>query len=33
MESIPQFIMQELKLKVNEEKSTVARPQEVIFVW
>lgn len=28
MESITRFITQELKLKVNETKSAVARPQE-----
>src|SRR5437867_12573527 len=28
MKSITQFITQKLKLKVNESKSTVARPQE-----
>jgi hypothetical protein len=28
MESITQFITQKLKLKVNEAKSAVARPQE-----
>jgi len=31
MESITQFITQTLKLKVNEAKSAVARPQERIF--
>jgi RNA-directed DNA polymerase len=28
MESVTQFITQKLKLKVNEAKSAVARPQE-----
>ena len=32
MESITQFITQELKLKVNEAKSAVARPQERKFL-
>jgi RNA-directed DNA polymerase len=32
MESITRFIMQELKLKVNETKSAVARPQERKFL-
>jgi RNA-directed DNA polymerase len=32
MESITQFITQELKLKVNETKSAVARPQERKFL-
>jgi RNA-directed DNA polymerase len=32
MESITQFIMQRLKLKVNSEKSAVARPQERKFL-
>ncbi|MGZ3322157.1 MAG: group II intron reverse transcriptase/maturase, partial [Xanthobacteraceae bacterium] len=32
MESITQFITQELKLKVNESKSAVARPQERKFL-
>jgi RNA-directed DNA polymerase len=32
MESIKQFITQELKLKVNEAKSAVARPQERKFL-
>jgi len=32
MESVTRFIMQELKLKVNEAKSAVARPQERKFV-
>src|SRR5713101_6263221 len=32
MESITQFIMQKLKLKVNEAKSAVARPQERKFL-
>ena len=32
MESIAQFIMQKLKLKVNEAKSAVARPQERKFL-
>jgi RNA-directed DNA polymerase len=32
MESIAQFITQELKLKVNEAKSAVARPQERKFL-
>src|SRR5208283_1453101 len=32
MESLTQFITQELKLKVNETKSAVARPQERTFL-
>ncbi len=32
MESVTRFIMQELKLKVNESKSAVARPQERKFL-
>jgi RNA-directed DNA polymerase len=32
MESITQFIMKQLKLKVNEAKSAVARPQERKFL-
>ena len=32
MESVTRFIMQELKLKVNEAKSAVARPQERKFL-
>src|ERR1035437_8533215 len=32
MESVTQFIMQRLKLKVNSEKSAVARPQERKFL-
>jgi RNA-directed DNA polymerase len=32
MESVTQFIMKELKLKVNETKSAVARPQERKFL-
>jgi RNA-directed DNA polymerase len=32
MESVTQFIMQKLKLKVNEAKSAVARPQERKFL-
>src|SRR5256885_15907905 len=32
MESITQFITQKLKLKVNEAKSAVARPQERKFL-
>jgi RNA-directed DNA polymerase len=32
MESVTRFIMQELKLKVNETKSAVARPQERKFL-
>ena len=32
MESVTRFIMQELKLKVNETKSVVARPQERKFL-
>src|SRR5258708_39504046 len=32
MKSITQFIMQKLKLKVNETKSAVARPQERKFL-
>jgi RNA-directed DNA polymerase len=32
MESVSRFIMQELKLKVNEAKSAVARPQERKFL-
>src|SRR6195256_53221 len=32
MESITQFITQKLKLKVNEAKSAVARPQERTFL-
>jgi RNA-directed DNA polymerase len=32
MESVSRFIMQRLKLKVNEAKSTVARPQERKFL-
>jgi RNA-directed DNA polymerase len=32
MESVMRFIMQELKLKVNEAKSAVARPQERKFL-
>ena len=32
MESIKQFITQKLKLKVNEAKSAVARPQERKFL-
>src|SRR6266700_1166858 len=32
MESITQFITQKLKLKVNEAKSAVARPQELKFL-
>ena len=32
MESVAQFIMQKLKLKVNEAKSAVARPQERKFL-
>jgi RNA-directed DNA polymerase len=32
MESVTQFITQELKLKVNEAKSAVARPQERKFL-
>jgi RNA-directed DNA polymerase len=32
MESVTRFIMQELKLKVNETKSAVARPQERRFL-
>jgi hypothetical protein len=32
MESITRFITQQLKLKVNEAKSAVARPQERKFL-
>jgi len=32
MESVTQFITQKLKLKVNETKSAVARPQERKFL-
>src|ERR1035438_10054801 len=32
MESVTQFIMQKLKLKVNETKSAVARPQQRKFL-
>jgi len=32
MESMTQFITQKLKLKVNEAKSAVARPQERKFL-
>jgi RNA-directed DNA polymerase len=32
MESISRFITQKLKLKVNEAKSAVARPQERKFL-
>ena len=32
MESVTRFITQELKLKVNEAKSAVARPQERKFL-
>jgi RNA-directed DNA polymerase len=32
MESVTRFITQELKLKVNEKKSAVARPQERKFL-
>ena len=32
MESVTQFITQKLKLKVNEAKSAVARPQERKFL-